>query len=420
MAMYAYEGRTASGETRKGEIEAPDQDAARKRLRTMQIQPTSLKPKGGLGSMQINIKMPDFLKPRVGIKDLVIFTRQFATMIDSGLPLVQCLDIQSKQAPNATFRDELSVIKEQVESGSTFADALKKYPNTFDDLYRNMVAAGEVGGILDTILSRLAAYLEKAERLRRQIKGAMAYPLGVSIVASMVTALLLLEVVPTFDEMFSEMGSSLPAPTLFVIALSNWLQANFLFVIVGIILTIVGFRQAYKTERGRLIIDGILLKLPVFGDLLRKTAVARFCRTLGTMIASGVPILEALDICGRTAGNVVIENAISRVRDSISEGRTISEPLSETGVFPEMVCQMIGVGEATGALDVMLNKVADFYEEEVDAAVDAVTALMEPAIMVTMGVIIGGLVIAMYLPIFTMASAIGGLLIDPDTVTQTP
>ncbi|MCK6505915.1 type II secretion system F family protein [Myxococcota bacterium] len=407
MAMYAYEGRTAGGEARKGEIEAPDQDAARKRLRAMQIQPTSLKAKGAL-DMQIKVSTPGFLKPKVSTKDLVIFTRQFATMIDSGLPLVQCLDIQSKQAPNKTFREELSVIKEQVESGATFADALKKYPNTFDDLYRNMVAAGEVGGILDTILSRLAAYLEKADRLRRQIKGAMAYPIGVTVVASAVTALLLLKVVPTFEEMFAEMGSSLPAPTMFVIALSKWLQANFLYVVIGVILSIVGLRQAYKTEKGRVILDGFLLKLPVFGDLLRKTAVARFTRTLGTMIASGVPILEALDICGRTAGNKIIENAIGRVRDSISEGRTISEPLSETGVFPEMVCQMIGVGEATGALDVMLGKIADFYEEEVDQAVEAVTSLMEPMIMVTMGIVIGGLVIAMYMPIFTMASSISG------------
>ncbi len=409
MAMYAYEGRSANGEARKGEIEAPDPDAAKKRLRAMQINPTSLTAKGGgLGSVNINLKMPAFLKQKVTNKDLVIFTRQFATMIDSGLPLVQCLDIQSKQAPNPTFREELSIIKDQVESGATFADALRKYPETFDDLYRNMVAAGEVGGILDTILSRLAAYLEKADKLRRQIKSAMAYPAGVTAVAGAVTALLLLKVVPTFEEMFADMGSSLPAPTMFVIALSKWLQNNFFFVIIGIVLTVVGLRQAYKTDRGRMIIDGALLKLPVFGDLLRKTAVARFTRTLGTMIASGVPILEALDICGRTAGNVIIEKGISRVRDAISEGRTIAEPLSETGVFPEMVCQMIGVGEATGALDVMLNKIADFYEDEVDAAVEAVTSLMEPAIMVVMGVVIGGLVIAMYMPIFTMASTIGG------------
>ncbi|MCB9777781.1 MAG: type II secretion system F family protein [Alphaproteobacteria bacterium] len=404
MAMYAYEGRTSTGESRKGEIEAPDQDAARKRLRAMQIQPTSLKAKGG--GMKVSVAMPNFLKPKVGTKDLVIFTRQFATMIDSGLPLVQCLDIQSKQAPNPTFREELAVIKEQVESGSTFADALKKFPGTFDDLFRNMVAAGEVGGILDTILNRLAAYLEKADKLRRQVKGAMAYPVGVSLVAGAVTSLLLLKVVPTFETMFAEMGAALPAPTQFVVDLSRWLQNNVLFVIVGIILMIVGVRQLYKTERGKVAIDGFLLKIPVFGDLLKKVAVARFTRTLGTMIASGVPILEALEICGRTAGNRIIENAISKVRDSIAEGRTIAEPLSETGVFPEMVCQMIGVGEATGALDVMLSKIADFYEDEVDQAVETVTSLMEPMIMVVMGIIIGGLVIAMYLPIFSMAGNI--------------
>ena len=409
MPVFAYEGRTSGGETRKGEVEAANADAARSRLRQMQISPTSVKAKGGgFGAIQINIATPKFLQAKVTTKDLVIFTRQFSTMIDSGLPLVQCLDILSKQSTNATFRDQLSVIKEQVESGSTFADALKKYPETFDELFRNMVAAGEVGGILDTILTRLAAYLEKADKLRRQIKGAMMMPGIIVCVAGVVTALLLLKVVPTFEEMFSEFGRALPAPTQFVINLSKWLQSNFVFVVVGIVAVVAGYKFANRTKRGELIIDNVMLKLPVFGDLLVKVGVARFCRTLGTMISSGVPILEALDICGRTAGNKVIENAVTSVRSGISEGRTISDPLTESGVFPDMVCQMISVGEATGALDVMLNKVADFYEEEVDQAVENLTSMLEPIIIVGLGVVIGGLVIAMYMPIFSMASAIGG------------
>lgn len=407
MPVFAYEGRTAGGETRKGEVEAADSEAARNRLRQMQIQPTSVKKKGGMGAVEIKIPTPAFLKPKVKIKDLVVFTRQFATMIDSGLPLVQCLDIQSKQAPNPTFRDELAAIKDQVESGSTFADALQRFPNTFDELYRNMVAAGEVGGILDTILNRLAVYLEKADKLKRQIKGAMTYPIIVVSVSVLVVAVLLLKVVPTFEEMFAEMGQSLPAPTQFVIDLSKWLQGNYLYILGGFAVFYFGFRYFKKTRQGEIMFDQFLLRLPVFGDLLTKVAVARFCRTLGTMVASGVPILEALDICGRTAGNKVIEGAVNRVRDAISEGRTIADPLSEAKVFPEMVCQMISVGEATGALDVMLSKVADFYEEEVDQAVDNLTSMMEPLIIVFLGTIIGGLVIAMYMPIFTMASGVG-------------
>lgn len=404
MPVFAYEGRTSSGEVRKGEVEAADLSSARSRLRQMQIRADKVKQKG---SLEINIPTPAFLQPKVKTKDLVIFTRQFATMIDSGLPLVQCLDIQSKQAPNPTFREQLADIKDQVESGSTFADALKRHPNTFDELFRNMVAAGEVGGILDTILNRLATYLEKADKLKRQIKGAMSYPIVVCLVMIAVVSVLLLKVVPTFETMFAEFGQALPAPTQFVINLSKWLQANWLFIAGGTAVLVVAIRQFYKTPRGHVLIDGILLKLPVFGDLLVRVAVARFCRTLGTMVASGVPILEALEICSRTAGNKVIENAVDGVRDAISEGRPIAEPLAEAKVFPEMVCQMIGVGEATGALDVMLSKVADFYEEEVDQAVENLTSMMEPLIIVVMGVVVGGLVIAMYMPIFSMASGIG-------------
>ena len=407
MPVFAYEGRTAGGDTRKGQLEAADAEAARSRLRQMSIQPTSLKKSGGLGGMELSIPTPNFLKPKVGTKDLVVFVRQFATMIDSGLPLVQCLDIQAKQAPNPTFREQLTVIKEQVESGSTFADALKKFPNTFDDLFRNMIAAGEVGGILDTILNRLAQFMEKNEKLKRQIKGAMMYPTIVVIAASIVVTLLLLFVVPTFEEMFAEMGQTLPMPTQVLINTSKWLQSNWIFLGLGIAGVVFGFRTFYRTARGEIMVDGFMLKLPVFGDLLTKVAVARFCRTLGTMIASGVPILEALDICSRTAGNKVIENAVIKVRDAISEGRTIAEPLAETKMFPDMVCQMISVGEATGALDVMLNKVADFYEDEVDQAVENMTSMMEPIIIVGLGVVLGSVVIALYMPIFTMGAGIG-------------
>lgn len=408
MPVFAYEGRTSSGETRKGEIEASDVDAARSRLRQMQISPSSVKVKGGFFSGgEINIPMPDFMKPKVTTKDLVVFTRQFATMIDSGLPLVQCLDIQSQQAPNPTFRDELKVIKDAVESGSTFADALKKFPKTFDELFQNLVAAGEVGGILDTILNRLAAYLEKNDKLKRKIKGAMSYPIIVLVVASVVITVLLLKVVPTFESMFAEFGGSLPAPTQFVIDMSNWLQAYFLYCGAVGAAIYFGFRHFKNTAGGRIFLDRLILKIPVFGDLIIKTSVARFTRTLGTMVSSGVPILDALDICGKTSGNKIIEFAIDKTRESISEGRTIAEPLLATKIFPDMVCQMISVGEATGALDVMLNKIADFYDDEVDQAVENLTSMMEPLIMAFLGVVVGGFVIAMYLPVFTMASGIG-------------
>jgi len=322
------------------------------------------------------------------------------------LPLVQCLDIQSKQAQNPTFRTELTAIKEKVESGSTFADALKAYPATFDDLFQNMIAAGEVGGILDTILNRLAIYLEKADKLKRQIKGAMMYPVITIVVAFTVVTILLVFVVPQFEVMFADMGQELPTPTRIVIDMSNWLQSNIMIILLGIAGTLFGVKFAYGTTKGRIVIDKIMLKLPVMGEVLTKVAVARFCRTLGTMLSSGVAILEALDICGRTSGNKIIEGAIEKVRIAISEGRSVADPLMETKVFPEMVCQMISVGEATGALDVMLNKVADFYEDEVDQAVEGLTSMLEPLIMVFLGIVIGGLVIAMYMPIFSMASGV--------------
>jgi len=407
MPVFAYEGQTSSGESRKGEIEAKDDSAARKKLRQMQINPTKLKKKGGGLNMDLgDIPIPAFLKPGVKTKDLVIFTRQFATMIDSGLPLVQCLEIQSQQAPNPTFRDELKVIKEAVESGSTFADALRKFPNTFDDLFQNLVAAGEVGGILDTILNRLATHLEKADRLKRQVKGAMTYPTVVSVVGVACMVLLLVKVIPTFETMFAEMGATLPAPTQFMVSLSRWLRANGLYVLGGMVAAFFALRYAYKSSQGRVFFDRVFLKIPVFGDLITKSSTARFTRTLGTMVSSGVPILDALDICGKTSGNRVIEDAISTARDAIAEGRTIAEPLMATKVFPDMVCQMISVGEATGALDVMLNKIADFYEEEVDQAVDNLTAMIEPIIMVVLGGGAGSFVISMYLPIFSMAAGV--------------
>jgi len=405
MAVFAYEGRTASGETKKGEVEAASADAARTRLRQMRITPTSVKKKG-FGSAEISIPMPKFLQPKITTKDLVLFVRQFATMIDSGLPLVQCLEIQAQQAGNPTMRDQLKVIKESVESGSTFADALKKFPQTFDDLFRNLIAAGEIGGILDTILNRLAVFLEKNEKLKRQIKGAMTYPAIVMLVALIVITVLLLKVVPTFEQMFKEFGGELPAPTQFVVSLSRWLQGNWYFLFGGAAVAFYAIKMAYNHPKGRFIFDGMFLRLPVLGDVVRKVAVARFCRTLGTMVSSGVPILDGLEICSRTAGNKVIESAVMKAREGISEGRSISEPLTEAKVFPDMVCQMISVGESTGALDIMLNKIADFYDDEVDSAVENLTSMMEPLIMLFLGVVVGGFVVAMYLPIFTMAQNI--------------
>ncbi len=407
MAVFAYEGRAAGGEVKKGRIEAADLDAARARLRLMKIQPTTVEEKKGLAAIELKMPQIDFFKPNIGNKDLVIFTRQFATMIDSGLPLVQCLDIQSKQAPNPTLREQLVEIKAAVESGTTFADALKKFPETFDPLFRNLVAAGEIGGILDTILNRLASFLEKNEKLKRKVKGAMTYPIAVCAVGLLVVLVLLIKVVPTFEAMFLEFGGSLPAPTQFVVDLSYFTQNNWYFLIGGIVGSVVGVRFAYKRPRGRQFFDALLLKLPIFGELLRKVAVARFCRTLGTMVSSGVPILDGLEICAKTAGNSIIENAVLQARTSISEGRTIAEPIAEAKVFPEMVCQMISVGENTGALDIMLVKIADFYDDEVDQAVENLTSLLEPIIMVFLGVVVGGFVVAMYLPIFTMAQTIG-------------
>jgi type IV pilus assembly protein PilC len=406
MPTFVYTGKTIGGEVRKGNIEAQNLSQATAALRRQQIVPSSItEKKGGLGALQIRIP---FLGAGVKKKEIVIFTRQFATMIDAGLPLVQCLDILSDQQENAEFKRVLIEVKSSVEGGSTFADALRKHPKVFDDLYVNLVAAGEVGGILDTILNRLSTFMEKAEKLKGQIKGALTYPVAVIIIAILIVAGLLIWIVPIFDDMFRGFGQALPAPTQLVVALSDFLQ-NSWYILLGAIVGIgIAIRQAHRTERGREIIDGLLLKFPVLGDLLRKTAVARFTRTLGTMISSGVPILDALEIVAKTAGNVVIEKAVMKARQRLSEGKTLAEPLAETKVFPGMVTRMITVGESTGAMDTMLSKIADFYEDEVDAAVQALTSLIEPLLMVFLGVVVGGLVIALYLPIFQIAGAAGG------------
>ena len=392
---------------RKGEIQAESLAQATATLRRQQIIATNItQKKGGLASLN-EIQIPG-LKKKITTKDIVVFTRQFATMIDAGLPLVQCLDILASQQENPEFKKVLLDVKSSVEGGSTFADALKKHPRVFDDLFVNLVAAGEVGGMLDTILNRLSLFMEKAEKLKGKIKSAMTYPVVVIIIACLVVAGLLIWVVPVFEEMFAGFGQALPAPTQVVVNLSDFLQSYWHILFGAIIGAVVGLKQLYRTKKGRFIMDSIFLKIPVFGDLLRKTAVARFTRTLGTMLSSGVPILEGLEIVAKTAGNVVIEGAVMQARTSLSQGKTLADPLTETKVFPGMVTQMIAVGESTGALDAMLSKIADFYEDEVDAAVEALTSLIEPLLMAFLGIVVGGLVIALYLPIFQIAGAAAG------------
>lgn len=398
MATFIWEGKTRQGEVRTGTMDADNADLVIERLHQQQIQASKVRKK----PVEIHIK----IGTGISKKEIVIFTRQFATMIDAGLPLVQCLEILGSQQTNVHFRKVITTIKTDVESGSTLADALAKHSRVFDDLYVNLVSAGEVGGILDTILNRLATYMEKAMKLLGKVKGALVYPAVVTVVALGVTLVLLVFVIPVFEQMFRDFGSSLPAPTQFVIDLSNAMRNHMLEFIVAMIVLIVAFRFGVSTERGRLFYDGFSLKSPVFGPLLRKVAVAKFTRTLGTMISSGVPILDALQITGKSSGNRVVENAVMYTRERISEGRTMADPLAETGVFPPMVVQMIAVGESTGAMDSMLQKIADFYEDEVDAAVDALTALIEPLMMVFLGILLGGLIISMYLPIFELADTI--------------
>ena len=403
MPIYLWEGKNRKNEVRKGEMEASDENAVKANLFRQKITPTKVKkkPKDLLEDIA-------FFQPKVTETDVIIFCRQFSTMIDAGLPIVQCLDILHSQQENPAFKKKIKNIKDSVESGETFADALKKFPEQFDDLFVNMIAAGEAGGILDTILRRLSAYMEKAAKLKAQVKGAMTYPVITLIIALIVVSVILVFVIPVFQDMFAGLGSDLPAMTKGVVAASNFIKGNILYIIVAVVLFIFVFKRFLKTPKGREMFDDFILKTPVFGILLRKVAVAKFTTTMGTMMASGVSILDALDIVAKTSGNKTIEKAIYKVRAAISEGRTMAEPLEESGVFPSMVCSMIAVGESTGALDTMLGKIGEFYDEEVDQAVENLTSMIEPFMLVFLGVVIGGLVVSMYLPIFKMAGAIGG------------
>ena len=403
MPVYLWQGKNVRGEKKKGEMESSSEEIVRSSLRRMKIEPTKIKAKPK--DLFANVA---FLQPKVKEHDIILFARQFSTMIDAGLPIIQCLDILYGQQENATFKKMLKSIKESVEGGATLAESLKKFPKQFDDLFVNMVAAGEAGGILDTILRRLSVYMEKAAKLKSQVKGAMTYPIVTLIIAAIVLAVILVFVIPVFQEMFADFGSELPAFTQLVIDVSDFAKKNIIWLVIGLILFIFAFKKVYGTEKGREMVDEMVLKLPVFGVLIRKVAVAKFTRTMSTMLSSGVAILEALDIVAKTAGNKTIEKAVYSVRSDIAEGRTMADPLQESGVFPSMVCQMIAVGESTGALDSMLEKIAVFYDDEVDQAVENLTALIEPFMLVFLGVTIGGLVIAMYLPIFKMAGTIGG------------
>ncbi|HLL25020.1 MAG TPA: type II secretion system F family protein [Kofleriaceae bacterium] len=402
MAKYQWEATTRLGEKKRGAMEAESADIVENRLRSDGLTVTRAKKEAK--------QIQNTFGTGVSAKDLQIFTRQLATMIDAGLPLVQCLEILAAQTPNKIFGRTLGQIKATVEQGATFSDALRRHPKIFDDLYVNLVAAGEVGGILDTILNRLAVYIEKAVKLRAQVKSAMFYPVGILVVAIGVIAVMLIKVIPTFEDMYKDMGpdAKLPAATRFVINISHGFINKWYLYVGGVAALIVGTVAARRTDRGREIFDRMMLRLPVIGPTLRKIVVARFTRTLGTLLSSGVPILDALDICARTAGNRVVQAGILKARDKISEGHDMAGPLAESRVFPAMVVQMIGVGEQTGAMDQMLQKIADFYEEEVDAAVSAMTSLIEPIMMAFLGVVVGGLIVAMYLPIFSLAGNIGG------------
>jgi len=403
MPTFAYSGRTRGGQTVTGERIADTMDAAISALRREQIQVTRIDPAKAPAAAK-EAKPKKAAGKAAPAKNLAIFTRQFSVMIDAGLPLVQCLDILGKQEPHKGFADAILTVRSDVESGAALADAMKKHPKSFDPLYSNMIAAGEAGGILDTILKRLAVYIEKSVKLKGQVKSAMIYPIAVIVIATIVVAAILWKVIPTFAQLFAGLGAELPLPTRVVIAMSNGL------VTYGWIVAIViggigyGIKQYYATPAGRYQIDGLTLKLPILGMILRKIAVARFCRTLSTLLSSGVPILDGLDITAKTAGNAIVEEAIQKTRSSIERGETVSQPLRETNVFPSMVVQMINVGETTGALDAMLAKIADFYEEEVDTAVAGLLTLMEPIMIAVLGGVVGGIVIAMYMPIFDLIS----------------
>jgi len=400
MPSYEWKGRDRNGATQTGVLIGDSKDAVIAALRRQQIVVTTVKEKGK------EIALPKF-GGGIKAKAIAVFTRQFSVMIDAGLPLVQCLDILGQQQDNKAFQKVLLQIRQDVEGGSSLAEAMRKHPQAFDDLYVNMVAAGEAGGILDTILQRLATYIEKNVKLKSQVKSALVYPASVITIAVVVVYVILWKVIPVFATLFEGLGGQLPFLTRVIVNISRFIGNFWWLIFIVVFAAAFGLRQYYRTEAGRYQIDKIMLKSPVFGLLLRKIAVARFCRTLGTLLSSGVAILESLDITARTAGNAVIEEAILRVRKEVEEGKTIAEPLTRSEQFPPMVCQMISVGEQTGAMDTMLSKIADFYEDEVDAAVEGMMSLIEPVIIAFLGVIIGTIVVAMYLPMFSLISQIG-------------
>jgi type IV pilus assembly protein PilC len=398
MAVFAYRGRAAAG-VQTGEIEAPDRMSAVGELRRRAILVTQITEKaGGKSPIRIGSKVKD--------KEMAVFTRQFSTMIDAGLPLVQCLNILAEQSESKNLRSVTTTVARSVEEGATLAESLRRHPRTFDDLYTNMVDVGETGGILDVVLQRLAVYIEKAASLKRKVKSALVYPSSIIGVATLVIVFMLTFVIPTFASMFKEMGAELPLPTRAVIGVSDFVRGYFWLIGLAVGGAVFGLRSYYRTENGRATVDALLLKLPVFGTIFRKVAVARFTRTLGTLVAAGVPILEGLRITARSAGNRAVEMAVMRARDAVTAGRPLSEPLRDAPVFPSMVVHMISVGESTGSLDQMLSKIADFYDDEVDGAVSALMSLLEPVMIVILGVIIGGLVIALYLPIFKIVTLI--------------
>ena len=408
MPTVAYSGRNAAGQMVTGEQVADTMDAAVNALRRSRIQVTKIdatRPVAAAKEAKPNAPKPGKSVPS---KNLAIFTRQFSVMIDAGLPLVQCLDILGRQEPHKNFSAVILKVREDVESGAALADSMKKHPKTFDALYSNMIAAGEAGGILDTILKRLAVYIEKNVKLKSEVKSAMIYPIAVIVIAALVVGAILWKVIPTFATLFEGLGAQLPLPTRVVIEASNIVVAWGWLFLIGLGVLGYAIRQYYGTEGGRHTIDALMLKTPILGDILRKVAVARFCRTLATLLSSGVPILDGLDITARTSGNAIIEKAILRTRTGIERGETVSGPLRETNVFPSMVVQMINVGETTGALDTMLSKIADFYEDEVDAAVAGLLTLLEPVMIAFLGVVVGGIVIAMYMPIFDLISKLTG------------
>jgi type IV pilus assembly protein PilC len=403
MPTFAFSGRTRAGATVNGERAGDTMDAVVNALRREQIMVTRITP------AQIKAAAPKKARSKAPpSKNLAVFTRQFSVMIDAGLPLVQCLEILGNQEEDKNFGAVILQVRADVEGGASLADAMKKHPKVFDALYSNMIAAGEAGGILDGILKRLAQYIEKNVKLKSQVKSAMIYPIAVVVIAAAVVSAIMIFVIPTFKSLFDGLGAQLPLPTIIVMKISEYMVRLAPYYIVGLILAWIAFKRYYATNGGKHVVDGLTLKLPVLGPIMRKIAVARFCRTLSTLIASGVPILDGLDITARTAGNVIVEDAIQTTRKSIERGETIAAPLKQTGVFPPMVVQMIGVGEATGALDTMLSKIADFYEDEVDTAVAGMLTLLEPVMIAFLGVVVGGIVIAMYLPIFGLISQLAG------------